>query len=175
MRRWQNSPRLADLLKIHFGIEVGPQDGKSSCVCTKCALKICNAGTLFEFIRTALSYKNTNEESPGKKHLKWVIIIPAQRNIKKTLCLFLTIYVVAQLPARKVCLKDKNQQRFHPFPSPKWNCNVFNSHTRPVGTTTKTSFSSSSKIRSRQPRTDEWHFLSTLSYAPMNSIVPSTN
>lgn len=115
MRSWQNSPRLADLLKIHFGIEVGPQDGKSSCVCTKCAWKICNAGTLFEFIRTALSYENTNEESPGKKHLKWVIIIPAQRNIKKMLCLYLTIYVVAQLPARKVCLRTKTNRDFIHF------------------------------------------------------------
>ena len=53
---------LVDLLKIHLGVEVDPQDGKSSRVCAKCALKIRNASTLCEFIRTAL-----NCETPMRK------------------------------------------------------------------------------------------------------------
>ena len=46
---------LADLLKIHLDVEVDPQDGKSSRICAKCALKIRNASSLIDFIRTAVN------------------------------------------------------------------------------------------------------------------------
>ena len=58
---------LADLLKKHLDVEVLPQDGKSSRVCAKCALKIRNASTLIEFITTALNRENTDEESSVDK------------------------------------------------------------------------------------------------------------
>ena len=76
---------LVDLLKIHLGVEVDPQDGKSSRVCFKCALKIRNASTLCEFIRTALNCENTDEESQGEQRLKRMNIVSPQRNIKKRL------------------------------------------------------------------------------------------
>ena len=76
---------LVDLLKIHLGVEVDPQDGKSSRVCAKCALKIRNASTLCEFIRTALNCENTDEESQGEQRLKRMNIVSPQRNIKKRL------------------------------------------------------------------------------------------
>ena len=74
---------LADLLKIHLDIELDPQDGKSSRVCAKCALKIRNASTLIEFITTALNRQNTDEESQGEQRLKRMNIVSPQRNIKK--------------------------------------------------------------------------------------------
>ena len=74
---------LADLLKIHLDIEVHPQDGKSSRVCAKCALKIRNASTLIKFITTALNRQNTDEESQGEQRLKRMNIVSPQRNIKK--------------------------------------------------------------------------------------------
>ena len=74
---------LADLLKIH--LEVDPQDGKSSRVCTKCALKIRNASTctLIEFVWTVLNCEHTNKESHGEQRLKQMNIVSPQRNIKK--------------------------------------------------------------------------------------------
>ena len=50
--------------------EVVPQNGKSSVVCVKCALKIRSPNTLFEFIRAALNCENTDEESNGEQRLK---------------------------------------------------------------------------------------------------------
>ena len=58
---------LADLLKKHLDVEVLPQDGKSSRVCAKCALKIRNASALLEFITTALNRENTDKESSVDK------------------------------------------------------------------------------------------------------------
>ena len=74
---------LADLLKIHLDVEVDPQDGKSSRVCAKCALKIRNASSLIDFIRTAVNRENTDEESQGEQRLKRMNIVSPQRKIKK--------------------------------------------------------------------------------------------
>ena len=57
---------LVDLLKIHLDVEVDPQDGKSSRVCAKCALKIRNASSLIDFIRTAVNRENTDDETSGR-------------------------------------------------------------------------------------------------------------
>jgi len=57
---------LADLLKIHLDVEVDPQDGKSSRVCAKCALKIRNASTLIEFIMTTFNRENTDTGKSGR-------------------------------------------------------------------------------------------------------------
>ena len=73
---------LADLLKIHLDVEVDPQDGKSSCVCAKCTLKIRNASSLINFIRTAVNRENTDEESLGEQRLKRMSIVSPQRKIK---------------------------------------------------------------------------------------------
>jgi len=60
-----------------------PQDGKSSRVCAKCALKIRNASTLIEFIRTAINRENTDEESQGEQQLKRMNIVSLLRNMRK--------------------------------------------------------------------------------------------
>ena len=73
---------LADLLKIHLDVEVDPQDGKSSRVCAKYALKIQNASSLIDFIRTAVNRENTDEESQGEQGLKQMNIVSLQRKIK---------------------------------------------------------------------------------------------
>ena len=56
---------LAKLLQTPLGVKIDPEDRKSLRVCAKCALKIRNARTLCEFIRTALDSGDTNpsEES----------------------------------------------------------------------------------------------------------------
>ena len=74
---------LVDLLKIHLDVEVDPQDGKSSRVCAKCALKIRNASSLIDFIRTAVNRENTDDESQGEQRLKRMNIVSPQRKIKK--------------------------------------------------------------------------------------------
>ena len=51
---------LAELLKGHLRDEVDPQDGKSSGVFPECALKIRNASTLCEVIRTAFKCNDNN-------------------------------------------------------------------------------------------------------------------
>jgi len=73
---------LTDLLKIHLDVEVDPKDGKSSCVCAKCALKILNARTLIEFIRTAINRENTDKEGQGEQRFKQMNIVSPQRSIK---------------------------------------------------------------------------------------------
>ena len=57
-----------------------PQDGKSSRVCAKCALKICNASTLCEFIRTALTCNDNSacDESDDQQRFK------CQRSVNKS-------------------------------------------------------------------------------------------
>ena len=64
--------QLADLFE-DLGVDVDPQNGKSSLVCV--SFKICNGSTLFEFTCTtrALNCENTNEESPGDTSIwnKW--------------------------------------------------------------------------------------------------------
>ena len=77
---------LADLLKTHLGVEVDPQDGKSSRVCAKCALKIRNATTLCEFIRTALTCNDNSacDESDDQQRFKRFNVVSPQRSIKKS-------------------------------------------------------------------------------------------